>query len=767
MTQTAQQPSNDAGHTAVARARAAIDAQDYAAAAAACSALVAVQAPCADALALMGEIEYRQGRKGEAEAWLDKAVAADRRHAHANWLLGNVYQDDGKLDRAISAFRRALRAAPQLAEAHNDLGTAYHAKGWHAEAEQCYRQTLALQPDHAIALENLGTALRAQGKLSEARRAFVEVLKLRVRALWRRLLGRARPAPARRDPASADARSKKELAQARALFAQGDFADAARIVRALLAADEANADLHHLLGNIVAAGGERAAAIGHIERAIALRSSSPEFYVSLGNLRFEQRDFPGALDCYHAALGLDPGYGLATANIGLVLHELGFYQEAEQVYAQSILSEPDTAAVHANFAGTLLSLGKLADAEAAALKALALNPRSIHGLIMIGSVRQEQGRIDEAEATFLRGLEIQPEHADLLRTLGKLRMVQHGDLDGCTQLLMRSLQSQPANPATHISYAQVLLMRQRFAEGWEEYEWRKREIMRMRVYTKYPHPEWDGSALGGRSILVVGEQGLGDEIMFASCLAEVRAQARRCALYADGRLLALFRRSFPDLEVHGGSHVQAGEAFPALEGIDVQVAAGSLPKVFRRSIDDFPRHAGYLVADPAKVERWAARLATLGPGLKVGLSWKGGTPLSGRTRRTLTLGRLDALLRVAGVHWISLQYGDCRDELDAHAQAGGSRMHHWQEAIDDLDETAALMCALDLRISVCNTQVHLAGALGREVWVLAPLTPDWRYGATGESMPWYPSARLFRQRAAGDWSAPLDDAARALAGRAG
>jgi ADP-heptose:LPS heptosyltransferase len=185
---------------------------------------------------------------------------------------------------------------------------------------------------------------------------------------------------------------------------------------------------------------------------------------------------------------------------------------------------------------------------------------------------------------------------------------------------------------------------------------------------------------------------------------------------------------------------------------DHQVPIGSLPSHFRNRAQAFPEHCGYLKADASKVAAWAERLAALGPGVKIGLSWQGGVGHTGRLRRSLTLEQLLPLLRLPGMHFVSLQYTDVAAEIAEIAKRHGIQIHHWPEAIDDYDETAALVCALDQTLTVCTAIVHLTGALGRPATVMVPFGSDWRYGASSERMPWYPSVHLIRQRAIGDWS---------------
>jgi hypothetical protein len=206
----------------------------------------------------------------------------------------------------------------------------------------------------------------------------------------------------------------------------------------------------------------------------------------------------------------------------------------------------------------------------------------------------------------------------------------------------------------------------------------------------------------------------------------------------------------------------------AERGIDVAIPAGSVPRFIRRGLDDFPRHQGYLKAEPERVASWRERLNQLGPGLKVGIAWAGGVRKTRRALRSIPLERWLPILQTPAVHFASLQYtADAGSTVAAFRAQHGVRVEHWNEAIGDYEETAALVCALDLVISVCTAVIHLGGALGRPVWVLAPYSPEWRYGFTGDTMPWYPSVKIFRQPAFGEWEPVISSAAAELRRLAG
>jgi hypothetical protein len=253
-------------------------------------------------------------------------------------------------------------------------------------------------------------------------------------------------------------------------------------------------------------------------------------------------------------------------------------------------------------------------------------------------------------------------------------------------------------------------------------------------------------------VLVYAEQGLGDELMFANCLPDLIAAARRVVIECDPRLAPLFARSFPAATVFGVARTADRGWLERAGPIDLQIAAGSLPRRYRRSGGDFPRHAGYLRADVGRVRHYRERLAALGPGRKVGLAWRGGLMRTRRAVRSIEPEALAPLLARSDLRLVSLQHGAVEGDLARMRAAAGRAPEHWLEVLADLDETAALMTALDTTVTVCSSVVHLGGALGAPVLALVPTSPEWRYLRCGPRLSWYPSVELVRQAQAGDWA---------------
>ena len=386
--------------------------------------------------------------------------------------------------------------------------------------------------------------------------------------------------------------------------------------------------------------------------------------------------------------------------------------------------------------------------------------------LLLGRAHQKLHDAGRALACFEAAQRLRADDPDLHDFRGSLYQ-ELGRLPEALADYERALALRPVFALASFHQAMAQLLSGDFARGWEGYELRR---LSAEYACALPGiPRWDGAPLAGRRLLVTREQWLGDEIMYASMLRELLAQARGIVLECDPRLVPLFRRSFPAATVFGTEPRGGLPASIAPASIDVQIEAGSLARLLRQSAADFPRHEGdmrgYLSAEPALVARWRARLAELGPGLKVGIAWTGGVRRTRRELRSLELEQLLPLLRVSGARFVSLQYTqDARDDIEALRARHGIDIAHWPEAIADYDQTAALAGAVDLVISVCTSLVHLGGALGRPVWVMVPVGPEWRYGNAGTGMPWYPSVRLFRQQAYRDWEPVIASVAAELQG---
>jgi tetratricopeptide (TPR) repeat protein len=566
-------------------------------------------------------------------------------------------------------------------------------------------------------------------------------------------------------------------ARARAFFDAGlvkkdaqDYQGACRDFEEVLALDPDHVDAHHWLGILLARDPSTySASVQHLERALALDPHIPAGWVDLGCVYYFQRDLVKAAASFRAALAVTPDLVSAHANLGLVLKESNRRDEALVHLRRAHELAPEADGALRNLVTTLVESDLCEEALAVASAAVEHNPASYDARLFLAFARLKLNEPETALACYDDALKIRSDDAELYYHRG-LAFQDLGRLPEAFADYERAHALEPRFSTFHRTLAYLLVGD--FERGWDSYE--DRRLSADSVVPPTSDRPWDGSTLAGRTILVHSEQGLGDEIMFSSILPEIINAAGHCIIECDPRLRGIFSRSFPAATVYAATPDRTVPPEIATRKIDFEVAAGSLPRFFRRSLGEFPRHSGYLRADPHRVAAWRERLSQLGPALKVGISWTGGVRKTRRALRSVPLGRLLPVLTTPEARFISLQYmPEATAEIAEAEKKHPVRIEHWADAIEDYEETAALILALDVVVSVCTSVVHLSGSLGQRVWVMAPYSPEWRYGFSGESMPWYPSVRMFRQPAFAEWdpvissvAAELGRLARASGGRA-
>lgn len=715
-----------------------------------------------------GKLLVDAGEFAMAEEMLNRAIARNRSNAQSHATLGNALHSQGKIDRAITSYRRALRLDPQLAEAHNDLGTAYFDKHWLKEAEASFRESVRLKPGHEAALSNLGATLRAMGRLKDAREIFQRVLRLRITRAVKWILpfwnGAApkqnEPSEApEADPEQSYARRAPDPVQGlpsaseiRNLIDSGSHDAAISAAQKLIGSNPLNAEAHHVLGRAFAAAGRTIAAIGAYERAISLDPNVASFHNNLGIAYQTQGLKDDAVQCYQRAVTLEPTFATAHNNLGAALRDQSQFELAVEACRTAVQLDPTLGQAYSSMAEALSMLGRYDEARESFERALKLIPGHIETWQGLGRMCLEQlDDLSHAEVCFVRALELNPNSDAAHHNLGLIAQLR-GQFPEAHRRFRHAQRLTPNAVHANFSESLLFLLEGNFADGWSLYHWRLGLPSQSNSNMKLRTAVWDGSPIAGRSILIHGEQGLGDEIMFASCFPEIISAASRTVIACQPKLIRLFKSSFPTAEI---VPMKPDWEKPWRENpaeTDVLAAMGDLPRHLRPDRASFPKHAGYLHVDPKRTVFWAEKLRALGPGRRIGISWMGGTKKTWRSRRSVQLGQLKELFLIPNSHFISLQYGDTADQLADFSFSTGITVHHWPEAIPDYSETAALVTALDLVITVCTSIVHLSGSLGKPVWVMAPEVPEWRYGHDGPDMIWYPSARIYRQATRGDWA---------------
>ena len=543
----------------------------------------------------------------------------------------------------------------------------------------------------------------------------------------------------------------QRIALAEQLLHQGDVAQAQRLAMEILALEPANARALHLAGSIERLAGRQDAALAFLDQATQLAPEHVDTHLEIASVHRAKRDVEEARDELLLALHYDPSNARAHFELGALERQRGEHDAAIEWLRKAIELDPTHALAHAELGYLYLKKELFSEALEVLERAVELDPLSSVAQGNLGYVYVKLEQYERAHDVYLRVCAKTPRFV-LWPRINLANALDHtGRFDEAQSLYRDVLTYEPNNYAANWNRADNLLARGEFEEGWRQYRYRM-QVEGVWHPRLVPFAPWKGESLEGKTVVISAEQGLGDQIMFASCLQEVTAGAAKVIMECDHRLQSLFRRSFPQVKVIGSRQELVPTWLHEAAAADFHIPAGNLPGFVRNSPADFPDHRGYLQADGEKVRRWKEWLESLGPGPKVGLSWRGGTRSTRRRLRSLSLEDLLPVLKLAGCRFVCLQYGDVAADLESLRAQHGIDLAYRKDAIADYDETAALCMALDLTVSVCTSVIHLHGALGKPVWVMVPSVPEWRYGRRGERMPWYPSVRLMRQAEGADWA---------------
>ncbi len=497
------------------------------------------------------------------------------------------------------------------------------------------------------------------------------------------------------------------------LMGQSNVEDASRHYKQALAISADYANAHYNYANLLKAQGELVRAIAHYRRALANGPDDAEVHNNLALALAADDQSSEAIVHYRRALTIRPDYAAAYSNLGSVLEAQSRVDEAIRSYTTALALDPYRADAHYNLAHAFDGRDRLVEAQAHYELALALDPAHAEAHNNFGVLSQHLGRFDEALARYRRAQALKPDYAD-----------------------------------AHWNEALSCLLQGDFETGWRKYEWRwRRKETPPRAFAA---PLWDGSVLAGKTILLHTEQGDGDTLQFIRYAPLVRALGGTALLDCPKSLHRLFS------DVAGVDHFVSDPS--ALPRIDVHAPLLSLPMLLGTRLETIPAAVPYLQPRPDLAGVWRERLSQLG-GRRVGLVWRGNPAHSNDRRRSLAAAALAPLMQVAGVSAVSLQIDARPEELTALGE-----LYDAGQALSDWADTAALISTLDLVVTVDTAVAHLAGALGKPVWVLLAFAPDWRWMLDRVDSPWYPTMRLFRQPSPGDWACVVAEVAAALAG---
>lgn len=517
----------------------------------------------------------------------------------------------------------------------------------------------------------------------------------------------------------------------------GRLAEATTLLCEVIADDPRHAEALHRLGLLTFQAGSPEQAIVLIEHAIGIAQGNATFFFSLATVQLSLGQAEAAIASYRRTIALEPAYFPALANLATTLNNLGRPAEALPISRQAVLLSPGSVEARNLLGLTLTALGQFEEAEAEFHQAMLLAPESIDGLINLGNLCFASERYDDAASFCRRAIMADPANAGAHSNLaGSLRML--GQFAEALEHYDLAMELGDSSALTRLNRSFVLLALGRFAEGWDAYEVR----LAMGAAETLSAPAWRGEDLNGRSILLRAEQGFGDAIQFCRYAAPLAALGAIVTISAP-RPLARLLASAPGVSA-------VVESIGNQSVFDYSLPMMSAPLRLSTTLDTVPTAIPYLSAPASAVAYWRAALQTL-PGAKIGLVWAGEPRNLADSHRSIRLAEFEPILAIPGVSFISLQKG-----APAIAEIGllpsALRPLDVMDQCTDFADTAALIENLDLVITVDTAVAHLAGALGKPVWVLHRLGGCWRWLLDRTDSPWYPTARLFRQERRGHWA---------------
>ncbi|HZZ44395.1 MAG TPA: tetratricopeptide repeat protein [Tepidisphaeraceae bacterium] len=614
-------------------------------------------------------------------------------------LLTNAlaHHQAGQLPQAEALYRQILTADPNQPDALHLLGVIAHQVGQQPAAIDLIQRALAVNPNNASFYNNLGEALRAVGRIQDAANAYQRAIQL--------------------DPNQADAFSNLSLV----LRAHGQITQAAEAARRAVAIrpDFAN---------------------GHLNLGTALVDSDPE----------------AAFQALSRAAQLNPNLAAAHCNLGLLLTRVNRHAEAIECCNRALAIEPRFLEALVNLSLAAINSERLDLANDAARRAIAVDPNSPMAYTNLGLACSQSLRHEDTIDALKRAIELDPNNSVFHKNLG-VGFVKIGRLHEAIASFERSIQLAPDYAEGHFNYAMALLTIGDFDRGWTEYEWRwKFEQFLSANPRNLPSP-WDGQKdLAGKTVVIAYEQGFGDSIQFIRYASILADRGATVALFCPEILHPLLRT------VPGVASCHAPNTPPP--PCDFQINMLSLPRVFHTTTDTVPATTPYLTPDPEKVAAWRTKMDTAKPtpsgvgsdpnikSLNVGLCWTGNHKHFNDRLRSVPAHLLAPLATIPSITFYSLQ----KRPADAPPVTQPPfPIIDLTNDIHDFSDTAALVANLDLVITVDTAAAHLAGALGKPVWTLIPIGPDFRWLLNRNDSPWYPTMTLYRQSTPNDWPSVL------------
>ncbi len=507
--------------------------------------------------------------------------------------------------------------------------------------------------------------------------------------------------------------------------------------------------------------GELNKSINFLQFCLAANPNHMQAYAALVQTYTQIGEDEKAEKTHRQALSIKPNQPYFLNGLAALLNKKGEYQEAITLLQTALKIRPDARELHTHIGHAYYNTEAYEKAYEHQTYVIERTPNNEHRLLDYGYTLLNLGKYEQARQCFSQCIKLKPDFITPYFYLAKAYDLL-GDEDNALKNYRQTIALCQQHPTDKNCKRQqqlsewmigiLQLRRGEFEAGWKRYEQGLHERTQRRL-PSLAIPFWNGQPLTGKTLLITAEQGIGDEIMFASCLQYFKHDAQCIILECEKRLLPLYRRSFDSIEIIPMLDYKTFDHLENLEA-DYFIPIASLAAYFRAETH---RPTPYLKVDAKKREHWQHRFNALGEGLKIGLSWKGGGLHETKIQRSIPLNDFHPLLALPHIHWINCQYGEHEKERETVFNTHGIKIHEWPESnpVSDPDDFCAKLAALDLIISIDNSTVHFAGAVGLPTWVLLPCSAEWRWGNDTSDTYWYPSVQLFRQTQPHDWEPVL------------
>jgi len=640
--------------------------------------------------------------------------------------LANLYKQ-GQLEAVIKQGTQLIEQYPKAFIIWNIIGAANQSLGQLVDAYTAYSKATELNPNYADGFNNLGILLQNQGRVNDAITYYAKALAIR--------------------PDYVEALNNMGVA----LHEQGKMADAIRTYKKVLAIKPDYAEAYYNMGTAFKDQRELDGAVKAYKKALAIKPDYLEALNNIGATFKEQGKMDEAIGAFINAVSLDPNNIGAYYNMGICLKSQRKLDKAVEAYIKVVNIKPDHTEAHYNMGVALQEQGRLDTAIEAYTKALAIKPDYAEAYCNIGVALAGQNKLEQAIEAYTKALAIKPYYAEAYCNMG-LALADQGKLEEAIKAYNKSLSIEPNYADAHCNLGYALLAAKNFHQGFKHHEWRWKTKTRVDYFLKSAKPIWDGE--NNQRVLVWGEQGIGDEIMFSSVILDLYAASLQVLVKCDERLIPLFKRSFPaDIAYFSKSKPVPEDKY------DFHIPVGSLPLTFRKSQECFRKNAsGFLKCDMPKAERIKTLLKHKNGGKIIGISWKTKSVLKNASNRDVKLAELAKALDRSNTQLLCLQYGDVFDEIEAVRRDFGINVTQFGEIdnMSDIDGLASLIMACDQIVSTTNATVHLAGALGAKVTALLPFSPRWIWGTGYESF-WYETVTPLKQKSHHNWDNVLEN----------